>query len=160
MPRVGRVFIENACYHIITRGNQRQTVFYNEEDFNHYLKLIHKYKLRHGCLIYSYCLMNNHTHLVVESPLGLRAMSSFMHGLSQSYAMRFNSKYKRVGHLWQNRYKDFVVLKDEYLLNLISYIELNPVRANLVKGPEDYAWSSYRWRVLGDENILLDRVQF
>jgi putative transposase len=74
--------------------------------------------------------------------------------------MRFNSKYKKVGHLRQNRYKDFIVLKDEYLLNLISYVESNPVRANLVKHPEDYAWSSYRGRVLGDSNIIIDKLQF
>jgi len=160
MPRASRVFVENACYHIITRGNQKQAVFCDEEDFSHYLKLIHKYKLKWGCLIYGYCLMNNHIHLVLESPFGLKAMSSFMHGLNQSYAMRFNSRYKRVGHLWQNRYKSYIVLKDNYLLNLISYVEFNPIRANLVKQPEDYAWSSYRWRVLGEENILLDKLQF
>lgn len=84
MPRSSRIFVENACYHIITRGSQKQAVFYDEEDFNHYLKLVYRYKLKYGPLIYGYCLMNNHIHLVLEFPLGIRSMSSFMHGLNQS----------------------------------------------------------------------------
>jgi putative transposase len=103
--------------------------------------------------------MPNHIHIVLESPRGRKAMSSFMHGLNHTYAMIFNSKYTRVGHLWQNRYKNFVVLKDSYLLNLIAYIEMNPVRAGLVSLPEEYRWSSYRYRVLGEKNLLLDRIE-
>jgi putative transposase len=160
MPRTARVFVQNACYHIITRGNQKQDVFYEPSDFRHYLKLIYKYKIKHKCYIYGYCLMNNHVHLFLESPDGLRAMSSLMHDVNQSYAMRFNSKYKKVGHLWQNRYKDFIVLKNEYSINLISYIEFNPVRANIVTKPEDYMWSSYKARVCGKKNIILDKICF
>lgn len=160
MPRTARIFMENTCNHIITRGNQKQTVFCEENDFNWYLTLLHKYKIKYGCLIYGYCLMGNHTHLLLESPLGLKAMSSFMHGLNQSYAMRFNSKYNKVGHVWQNRYKNFVVLKDQYLFNLISYIEYNPVRAKMAERPEDYSWSSYKARVLGEKNMILDIFKY
>jgi len=156
MPRTARIFIENTCNHIITRGNQKQIVFYDIYDFTWYLALLHKYKAKYGCIIYGYCLMGNHTHLLLEFPLGLKTMSSFMHGLNQSYAMRFNSKYKKVGHVWQNRYKNFVVSKDRYLFNLVSYIECNPIRAKMVEKPEDYLWSSYRTRALGGENIILD----
>ena len=160
MPRTGRVFVENACNHIITRGNQKRAVFNNKEDFERYLMLVHKYKLKYGCLIYGYCLMPNHIHLALESPLGLKAMSSFMHCLNQAYAMGFNIKYERVGHLWQNRYKNLVVvLKDNYLYNLITYIEYNPVRAGIVSSPGDYAWSSYRTRVLGHKSIILDELR-
>lgn len=158
MPRTARLFIENACYHIVARGNQKQTVFWDYEDFKYCLRLIHKYKVKCGCLIYGYCLMSNHIHLILESPFGREAMSSFMHGLNQTYAMKFNGKYNKVGHLWQNRYKNFAVLKDPYLINLISYIELNPVRANVAPRPEDYLWSSYRARVLGEKNIILDSL--
>jgi putative transposase len=73
--------------------------------------------------------------------------------------MIFNGKYERVGHLWQNRYKNYVVLKDIYLMNLISYVEMNPVRAGLVSLPESYVWSSYRSRVLGKQNMVLDRIE-
>jgi putative transposase len=156
MPRTARVFIENACYHIIVRGNQKQAVFKEYADYEYYLGLIHKYKLRYGCLLYSWCLMNNHVHLVLESPIKPRNISSFMHGLNQSYAMKFNAKYNKSGHLWQNRYKIFVVLKNDYILNLISYIEYNPVRAKIVLNPEDYQYSSYKYRLLDKRNIILD----
>lgn len=160
MARAARVFVENACYHIVVKGNQGETVFREEVDFRYYLKLIHKYKIKYGCMIYGYCLMRNHVHLLLEAPNGLKSMSSFMHGLNQSYAMMFNSKYKKGGHLWQNRYKNFVVLKDSYLINLILYIEFNPVRANIVSRPEDYPWSSYKGRVLGKRDIILDQIKF
>lgn len=158
MARSARIFIENACHHIVVRSIQKDVVFKDDEDFNAYLRLIHKYKVKFGCRIYSYCLMDNHVHLVLESPLGIKAMSSFMHGLNQSYAMRFNNKYGRVGHLWQNRYKNFIVVKDDYLINLISYIEFNPVRAGIVLKPEEYTWSSYKARALGENNIILDEI--
>jgi putative transposase len=156
MPRAGRVFIDNACNHIITRGNQKATVFKDGNDFEKYFMLVHKYKLKYGCFIYGYCFMPNHSHLILESPLGLEAMSRFMHCVDQSYAMSFNEKYKKVGHLWQGRYKSLVVMKDGYLFNLISYIEYNPVRAGLVSAPGDYIWSSYAARVLGGQSIILD----
>ena len=158
MSRSGRVFVQNACNHILARGNEKMVVFKNDGDYDKYLKLIHTYKLRYGCLIFGYCLMPNHPHLALESPRGLRAMSSFMHCINQSYAMGFNKRYDRVGHLWQNRYKNFVVLKDKYLQNLITYIEFNPVRAGIVSRPEDYRWSSYRGRVLGKKDIILDAL--
>ena len=160
MPRIARIFVENACNHITARGVQKDPVFKEGGDFMNYLSIIHKQKIKFGCVIYCYCLMPNHIHLVLESPFGLKAMSSFMHSLNQSYAMRFNGKYDRVGHLWQNRYKNFIVLKDDYLIRLISYVEQNPVRAGIVANPEDYPWSSYRARVLGEKNIILDNINY
>ena len=159
MARTARLFIANACYHIMVRANQGSPVFRDEADFGYYLKLMHKYKIRCDCLIYAYCLMKNHVHILLEAPLGLRSMSSFMHGINQSYAMMFNKKYAQVGHVWQNRYKNFVVLKDDYLVSLISYIELNPLRANIVLKPEDYRWSSYSARALGKKDIILDELK-
>jgi len=156
MARVARVFVPGSGNHIVNRGVSNVRVFRDDDDFRHCSLLIHKYKLKYGCLIYSYCLMPTHIHFLLESSRGMKAMSSFMHDLNQSYAMRFNAKYERHGHLWQNRYKNFVVLKDKYLINLISYIEFNPVRAGLVKNPEDYPWSSYRGRVLGKKDIIID----
>jgi putative transposase len=103
--------------------------------------------------------MNNHVHLLLESPLGARSMSSFMHRLNQTHAMYFNGKYNRVGHLWQNRYKNVVVTKDDYLVNLMSYIEFNPVRAGIVSKPEYYLWSSYKARVMGEKDVVLDRLK-
>ena len=159
MPRIARIFIENACYHIVSRGIQKAPIFKETNDFDNFLHLMHKYKIKCGCRIYGYCLMKNHIHILLESPLGLRSMSSFMHRLNQTHAMYFNGKYNRVGHLWQNRYKNFVVTKDSYLVILISYIEFNPVRAGIVTKPEDYSWSSYRARALGERSIILDQLK-
>ena len=159
MPRTARLYVENACHHIVTRGNKKDVVFRSAADFKIYLHLLHRYKIRFECRLYAYCLMGNHVHLILESPLGRKAMISFMHGLNQSYAMKFNTKYNQVGHVWQNRYKNFVVLKDDYLVNLFSYTEFNPVRSGIVQRPEDYRWSSYRSRVLGEKSIILDQIQ-
>lgn len=156
MPRCSRLFVENACCHITARGNQKQDIFLSENDFKRYAGLLRKYKFRYGCIIYGYCLMPNHIHFIMEFPRGARTMCKFMHSLNQSYAMIFNKKYKKVGHLWQNRYKNFIVLKNEYLVNVMSYVEFNPIRAGLVLKPEDYAWSSYRARILGEKNTIID----
>ncbi len=144
MPRQARLIIDNACYHIITRGNQKQTVFKDYDDFNAYLELLSKYKKRYDSKIYGWCLMNNHIHLVIESD----KLSKVMHGINLSYAQYFSYKYRTIGHFWQDRYKSFVIQKDEYIINCITYIEYNPVRAKIVSRPEDYTWSSYTTRIL------------
>ena len=158
MARMARLFVEDAAYHIVTRGSQNSDVFWDEDDFRFYLRLMYHYKVRYGCRFYCYCLMPNHTHIVLDSPNGLKAMSSFMHGLSMTYAIYFVKKYDRAGHVWQNRYKSFVILKDAYMLNALTYVEFNPVRAEIVLKPEDYFWSSYRGRVLGHRDAILDDI--
>ena len=153
MPRHARLLLENTCYHVITRGNQKNTVFRDEVDYGQYLKLLARYKARFASKIYGWCLMSNHIHTVIES----NALSRFMHGLDLSYAQYFRYRYKTIGHFWQDRFKSYVIQKDQYLLNCITYIEYNPVRAKIVLRPEDYEWSSYKSRILAnDEDGLLD----
>jgi len=152
MPRKARLVLEGSCYHIITRGNQKQAVFKDEADYETYIRLISKYKERYGFRLYGWCLMNNHIHMVVESDL----LAKFMHGISLSYAQYFRYKYRTIGHFWQDRYKSYVIQKDGYLINCISYIEYNPVRARITLRPEDHEWSSYRARILGEKSCLLD----
>ena len=158
MARTARILMNNASYHLITRGSRRENVFLDEDDFNRYLHTLWKYKKKFSSKIYAYCLMSNHVHLLVD-PLDHANLNKFMHALNLSYAMYFNYKYKKCGHLWQNRYKSFVVQNDEYLINVISYIEYNPIRANICQRAEDYLWSSYRYRVLGENNKILDLYQ-
>ena len=159
MPRTARLFIENAVYHIIVRSNNGRTIFDNDRAFKAYLTLVHRYKLRFCCLIYCYCLMKNHVHLLIESPRGKSAMSSFMKGINQTYSMIIKSEKGTIGHLWQDRYKSLVVCKDSYLHNLVTYIENNPVRAGIVIRPEDYAWSSYRARLTGKRDLITDEFR-
>lgn len=157
MPREARLFIKGACYHVMSRGINKMQTFLDDEDYEKYINFIAKYKRRFAFKLYGWCGMPNHPHLIISSD----SLSKVMHMLNFSYAQYFNNKYERVGYLWQDRFKSYVVQKDRYLINLISYIEYNPVRANIVSNPEDYRWSSYQARLLGeDEFSILDRVEF
>ena len=157
MPRQARLFLEGVCYHIITRGNQKQAIFKDENDFDRYMWFLAKYKRRFGVRLYGWCLMPNHVHLLLESGNVPQAM----HGINMSYAQYYQYKYTKVGHVWQDRYKSLVIQKDKYLINCVTYIEYNPVRGNLALRPEEYRWSSYNARVLGQfDNGLLDDLLF
>jgi len=142
MARKSRIEFEGALYHVITRGNQRQRVFKDVEDHQHYLKILADYKVRYQYALYAYVLMSNHVHLLIEAkeiPL-----SKILQGINQSYTMYFNRKYGTVGHLFQGRYKAILCDKDAYLLSLVKYIHLNPIRVGVVKEVEKYPWSSHR----------------
>jgi len=155
MPRSARVTFENGCYHIITRGNQKQKVFLESQDYRKYIKTLSKYKQRYKFKLYAFCLMPNHVHMIMEIAQALDLIKT-MHGLNLSYTLYFNTKYDKVGHLWQDRYKSKILYKDTYLLECVSYIENNPVRANIVANIDDYLWSSYKLRK--DNNPLVDSV--
>lgn len=142
MARKPRIEFEGAFYHIITRGNQRQKIFRDEEDYKQYLEILARYKDLYKYHIYAYVLMNNHVHLLIET--GETPLSKILQGINQSYTARFNKRYKTVGHLFQGRYKAILCDKNSYLLSLVKYIHLNPVRARLIKTPEEYPWSSCR----------------
>lgn len=157
MPAGPRLLIDKACYHIITRGNQQQAVFLLEKDYQRYISSLRKYKKKYNFLLYGFCLMPNHVHLLGE-PVEIKNLAKFMQCLNRSYTGYFNKRYQKVGHLWQGRFISKVIVKDRYLLDCIQYIELNPVRANIVKTTADYTWSSYKERLLTAEtkDKLLD----
>ncbi len=142
MARKPRIEFPHAFYHVIVRGNQRQKVFWKNEDFEDYLSKLGVYRDKFGFAIYAYCLMPNHVHLLIET--GDIPLSKIMHGLQFSYTQAFNRRRKKVGHLFQGRYKAIICDKDAYLLELIRYIHLNPVRSRLVKTSQEYRWSSHR----------------
>ena len=141
MARKPRIEFKGAFYHVITRGNQRQKVFKDKDDLLKYLEILSNYKIRYKYFLYAYMLMNNHVHLLIETQ-GI-PLSKILQGINQSYTTYFNRKYKTVGHLFQGRYKAILCDRDEYLLSLVKYIHLNPVRARIVKTPDDYQWSSH-----------------
>ena len=159
MPTGPRLLLEHACYHITTRGNQKQRVFLDEEDYQVYLFKLRKYKTRHGFMLYGFCLMPNHVHLIGE-PKAKENLARFMHGLNRSYTAYFNKKYNKVGYLWQGRFRSKAIVKDNYLIDCIQYIELNPVRADLSKAPGSYQWSSHKERTLSNSavNNLLNHL--
>lgn len=155
MPRGPRVILDNVYYHIINRGNQQQQIFLDELDYEKYLQLLKHYKVKYHFKLFGYCLMPNHTHAILE-PKQSNDLPKIMQGLTQTYTVCFNRKYKKAGRLWQGRFKSMVIHKDAYFIGCVNYIENNPVRAKLVSSPVDYRWSSYRERAFGDKNGLLD----
>ncbi len=141
MPRKPRIEYAGAFYHVITRGNQKQRVFKDAADFQKYLQLLTIYKNRTSCRIFAYILMNNHVHLLIETKD--TPLSKFMQGLNQTYTMYYNRRYRTVGHLFQGRYKAILCDREAYLLGLLKYIHLNPLRAKLAESLEVYPWSSH-----------------
>ena len=153
MSRRPRVFAPGLFYHVIVRGNQRRKTFRRDDDYKAYLDRLEKYRRRFRVRIYAYCLMPNHVHLLLET--GTTPLAKFMQGLQQSYTQYFNRGYRKVGHLFQGRYKAIICEKDKYLLSLIRYIHLNPVRAGLSKRPERYAYSGHvRYLMNGTPKVI------
>jgi len=150
MTRPLRIEFNGALYHITSRGNAKQAIFLNREDFTGFLRILSSVVKRYHFLVHAYCLMDNHYHLLIETPDG--NLSKGMRQLNGLYAQHFNQKHQRAGQLLQGRYKALLVDKENYLLELCRYIVLNPVRAGIVKDPKDYRWSSYQ-ATIGDERI-------
>ncbi len=157
MPRIHRITIKNSCYHIITRGNQKQSVFLESKDYNKYLSLLKKYKEKYQFRLYAFCLMPNHIHLLIEVTEPQTLQKTFR-GLNLSYTLYFNYKYKKVGHLWQGRFKSKPILKGRCLINCANYIEANPVRKKMVDDIAEYQWSSYKERCLLTNKLILDDI--
>ena len=154
MPRAGRVVIDGGTYHVLTRGNNGQTVFHHDADYQRYLQLLSNYAHERQLKVYHFALMPNHVHLVLEVVDG-PALSKAMHGLNLSYALYYRKRHAYRGHLWQDRFKSLLIDRESYLLECGRYVELNPVRAGLVREPREYPWSSYRAYAEGAFNPLL-----
>lgn len=142
MARQLRIEYPAASYHVTSRGNEQKEIFRSKKDREQFLHYLETARERYGAVIHTYCLMNNHYHLLLETPKG--NLSQVMRHLNGAYTTYFNVKRKRFGHLFQGRYKAILVDADEYAKELSRYIHLNPVRAGIVSRPEEYEWSSYR----------------
>ena len=142
MARPLRLEFAGALYHLTARGNARADIFADDEDRRLFLDLLGKEVSQQGWRCYAYCLMGNHYHLLIETPEP--NLVAGMRRLNGVYTQRFNRRHGRVGHVFQGRYKSILVDKDNYGLELNRYIVLNPVRARMVKRPDNWAWSSYR----------------
>lgn len=142
MTRPLRIQYPGAFYHITSRGNEKRDIFMDKSDHLRFLFYLKTAFTRYKAVIHVYCLMNNHYHLLLETPEG--NLSSILHYINASYTTYFNKKRDRIGHLFQGRFKSILVDKDSYALELSRYIHLNPVRAGCVIKPEDFEWSSFR----------------
>ncbi len=154
MPRPPRLLLSHSFYHVMTRGNNRHTVFYDNQDFDYFLEIFAKYKKLHPFNLYHYCLMPNHTHLLLQTK-DAQDFAVFMKKLNLAYFHYYNKRYGWIGHFWQDRYKSQAVGKDSYFIQCGKYIELNPVRADLVEKPEDYRYSSYKYYGLSQADDLI-----
>jgi len=155
MARRLRLIVEDIPYHVIQRGNNRNPIFYSDQDYLFFLKVLKEAKLKHPCLVYSYCLMPNHFHLLVE-PKEKENLCLLMKLIGAKYVRYVNKKYERTGTLWEGRFKSCLIDEELYFITCLHYIETNPLRAGIVNLPEHYRWSSYRFRAFGETNDVLD----
>lgn len=155
MSRSPRITIPAYPHHIIQRGNNRQAMFFADDDYRFFIDCLRQAKSKCCSRIYAYVLMTNHIHLLVE-PAEIGDLGRFMQSVGRRYVRYINAKYQRSGTLWEGRFKSAAVSRDEYLIVCSRYIELNPVRAGLVTHPKDYRWSSYQHRAMGRSDNLLD----
>ena len=147
MPRKARILVPNYPHHIVQRGHNRNAVFLADEDYRFYLENIKEWKTNLGLKLYAWCLMTNHIHLIVEPGEDAGSISELMKRVAGRQAAYVNKQEKRTGSLWEGRFKASPIQRDSYLLACCRYVEMNPVRANMVSGPRLYKWSSYCERV-------------
>ena len=155
MARKPRIHFPGALYHVIARGNRGQKIFRYDSDYELYLQFLKEYKERYRFSLYSYALLPNHLHLLIE--VGETRLSRLMQSLQFRYTRNFNIKYRKFGHLFQGRYKAILCERDAYLVELSAYIHLNAVRARLVEDPIEYPWSSYRIYLSEQRDELVDK---
>ncbi len=141
MSRPLRIEFAGALYHVTSRGDGQEDIYLDDSDRELFLEVLQEVCERFNWTPHAYCLMSNHYHLLLETPDSNLAKG--MRHLNGVYTQRFNRKHKRVGHVFQGRYKAIIVQKQTYLLELARYIVLNPVRARMVRSAKDWPWSSY-----------------
>lgn len=154
MARLPRFAIPGQSQHVIQRGNNRDVIFVADEDYHFYLEKLKIACQKFQCEIHAYVLMTNHVHLLI-TPHSENGISKVMQSLGRFYVQYFNHQYHRTGTLWEGRYKATLIDSEQYLLICSRYIELNPVRAEMVSHAGDYPWSSYHRNAMGEKNLLI-----
>ena len=143
MARPLRIEYSGAFYHVTSRGNERKAVYKSQRDREKFFSYLESATERYGAVVHVFCLMDNHYHLLIETPSG--NLSQIMHHINGAYTTYFNTKRERSGHLFQGRYRAILIDVDEYAKELSRYIHLNPVRAGIAENPEEYRWSSCQY---------------
>jgi len=146
MARLPRLVIPNQPHHIIQRGNDRQTIFRDNDDFQTFLDWLREAAKQYQVAVHAYVLMSNHLHLLA-TPNDEVGLAKMMQWVGRHYVPYFNHKYQRSGTLWQGRFKTSVIDSERYFMVCSRYIELNPVRAGIAHNPVEYHWSSYQHHI-------------
>lgn len=154
MPRQARVKSESGIYHIMLRGINQQLIFEDQEDNNKFLEILKEYKAVSGYKLFAYCLMGNHIHLLLK--VEKENIEQIMKRIGSKYVYWYNGKYRRAGHLFQDRFKSEPVEDDKYLLTVLRYIHQNPVKANLTKTVADYEFCSYNEYIFAEDEQITD----
>ncbi|MFW5432136.1 MAG: transposase [Methylophilaceae bacterium] len=154
MARLSRIVIPNQPLHIMHRGNNRQDIFQSEEDMIRIKEDIEQSLAKSNCALHAYVVMTNHLHLLI-TPEDKEDLTVFMQSMANRYVRYFNAKYQRTGTIWEGRYKSCLIDSEQYLFTLYRYIEMNPIKANMVTALTDYQWSSYGHNALGQTDSLI-----
>ena len=154
MARLPRLDVPGIPQHLVQRGNNRSACFFDDQDYFAYLDSLREGSRKFDCDIHAYVLMTNHVHLLVTGK-HRGSVSAMMQSLGRRYVRYVNGVYQRTGTLFEGRFKSSLIDRERYLLTCYRYIELNPVRAQMVGDPAEYRWSSYRHHALGDANGLI-----
>jgi putative transposase len=154
MPRAARIDIPGLIYHVTNRGVKQLPIFHYDRDRQQFLRFLSRTCLKFPFRLHAYCLMTNHYHLLLQTLEG--SLSQTMHYFNSLFAGWFNDRYKEVGHIFQGRFHSIPVEEDAYFKVVSRYIHLNPVRAGMVKRPEDYPWSNYSRLIRGEPDGLVD----
>lgn len=152
MPRTARKKSDTGIYHIMLRGINKQSIFLDREDNEKFLNIITECKKISGFELFAYCLMGNHSHLLIKE--GSEPLGQVFKRIGVRFVYYFNMKYKRNGHLFQDRYKSEPIESESYLLTVLRYIHRNPVKARLAKSVEGYRWSSYNAYIKQDNSLV------
>ena len=159
MPRGPRIDYPGLLHHVIVRGIERREIFTKEDDYEDFINRLEESLKNSGAEVFAWVLMPNHFHLLIR--IGVKPLTSIMRGLLTGYALSYNRKHKRVGYLYQGRYKSIACEEEPYLLELVRYIHLNPLRANLVKTPPEldrYRWSGHSV-IMGNQKVSWQNTQ-
>jgi len=157
MPRISRGLIDSAVYHVINRGNGGQEVFHKGKDYEAFIAIMEEAKVNYSVKFFAYCLMPNHFHMVLMPDRGDQ-LSKMMQWMMTSHVRRYHRHYGTSGHIWQGRYKSFLIQKDNHLLMVLRYVESNPLRAGLVNSAKDWLWSSYLESTSKKPHSVIDEV--
>jgi putative transposase len=142
MGRPDRVEAPGAIYHVTARGNNKQTIYFDDRDRDLFSLMLGRSARKHRWIVFAHCLMTNHYHLVLQ--IEREGFSAGFRELNSGYSRRTNRRYDRTGHLFHNRFAAALLKTDAHLLNACRYVVLNPVRAGMCERPEHWRWSSYR----------------
>ena len=154
MPRKPRMYLPGIPAHVVQRGNNRSACFFAENDYRFYLQCLYEAQQKYRVAVHAYVLMTNHVHLLM-TPADTDGISRLMQSIGRRYVQYINYTYRRSGTLWESRHKASLVQAEDYLLTCYRYIEMNPVRAQMVAHPGDYPWSSYSCHAQGEQDRII-----